>query len=273
MVNQKLHTMKQPELGKKISELRKAKGLTQEELVEKCNLNVRTIQRIEAGEVSPRSYTVKALFAALDYHWENAKEKTELISQDVPGYLYAAVGAGILYFFLSIVDIGLEQEYLEGEASVSATTFAWVKTGSYLFYVVFILGWTRLLTFFPNGILKIALWAMIGGNVIWYAVDLTAILTETIAIEDYYWLKISSFGFLYAFLGAGFVGYKSQFSSMALIMGVLLILTGVLMFTGVGAVIALVPWTLGELIQIGLMVYLIQKIGRRDSLDFQSSSL
>ena len=30
--------MKQPELGKKISELRKAKGLTQEELVEKCNI-------------------------------------------------------------------------------------------------------------------------------------------------------------------------------------------------------------------------------------------
>ncbi len=32
--------MKQPDLGKKIAELRKAKGLTQEELVEKCNLNL-----------------------------------------------------------------------------------------------------------------------------------------------------------------------------------------------------------------------------------------
>ena len=43
--------MKQPQLGHKILELRKAKGLTQEELVEMCNLNVRTLQRIEAGEV------------------------------------------------------------------------------------------------------------------------------------------------------------------------------------------------------------------------------
>jgi transcriptional regulator with XRE-family HTH domain len=59
--------MKQPELGKKISELRKAKGLTQEELVEKCNISVRTIQRIETGEVTPRSYTVKTILAALDY--------------------------------------------------------------------------------------------------------------------------------------------------------------------------------------------------------------
>ena len=58
--------MKQPDLGKKIAELRKSKGLTQEELVEKCNLNVRTLQRIECGEVTPRSYTIKVIFAALD---------------------------------------------------------------------------------------------------------------------------------------------------------------------------------------------------------------
>lgn len=59
--------MNQPDLGKKIAELRKAKGLTQEELVERCNLSVRTLQRIESGEVTPRSYTIKIIFAALDY--------------------------------------------------------------------------------------------------------------------------------------------------------------------------------------------------------------
>jgi transcriptional regulator with XRE-family HTH domain/ketosteroid isomerase-like protein len=59
--------MNQPDLGKKIAELRKAKGFTQEELVETCNLNVRTLQRIESGEVTPRSYTIKIIFNALDY--------------------------------------------------------------------------------------------------------------------------------------------------------------------------------------------------------------
>src|SRR5690606_23774689 len=54
-------------LGKKIADLRKQKGLTQEELVEKCNVNVRTLQRIESGEVNPRRYTVKLIFEALDY--------------------------------------------------------------------------------------------------------------------------------------------------------------------------------------------------------------
>jgi transcriptional regulator with XRE-family HTH domain len=60
--------MNQPELGKKIADLRKSKGFTQEELVEKCNLNIRTIQRIESGEVTPRIYTLKMIFAALDYN-------------------------------------------------------------------------------------------------------------------------------------------------------------------------------------------------------------
>ena len=66
--------MKQPELGRLIAELRKSKGLTQEELVSKCNLNVRTLQRIESGIVEPRSYTVRAIFAALEYHAPNFSE-------------------------------------------------------------------------------------------------------------------------------------------------------------------------------------------------------
>lgn len=66
--------MNQPALGKKINELRKAKGLTQEELVEKCNISVRTLQRIEVGEVTPRSYTLRTIFAALEYNLEESLE-------------------------------------------------------------------------------------------------------------------------------------------------------------------------------------------------------
>lgn len=58
--------MKQPALGQKLLELRQAKGLTQEELVAQCNISVRTIQRIEAGETTPRMYTVKTILSALD---------------------------------------------------------------------------------------------------------------------------------------------------------------------------------------------------------------
>jgi transcriptional regulator with XRE-family HTH domain len=71
--------IQQPELGKKITDLRKEKGLTQEELVEKCNLNVRTLQRIEAGEVTPRTYTIRLIFEALDYSLEKSKYDKGLI--------------------------------------------------------------------------------------------------------------------------------------------------------------------------------------------------
>lgn len=57
-------------IGKKIIHFRKAKGLTQETLSELTGLNVRTIQRIETGEVDPRLYTLKAIAEALEVNIE-----------------------------------------------------------------------------------------------------------------------------------------------------------------------------------------------------------
>ena len=61
--------MKQPEIGKQILELRQDRGLTQSELAARCNLNLRTIQRIESAEVMPRSYTIKLIFSNLGYDY------------------------------------------------------------------------------------------------------------------------------------------------------------------------------------------------------------
>jgi transcriptional regulator with XRE-family HTH domain len=58
--------MRQTDFGKRIIEIRKSKGLTQEELSEKCHVTVRTIRRIESGSVVPRSYTIRLLSEALD---------------------------------------------------------------------------------------------------------------------------------------------------------------------------------------------------------------
>jgi len=82
--------MNQPELGRKIAELRKAKGLTQEELVEKCNLSVRTLQRIESGEVTPRSYTIRQIFSALDYEVYNSVEGGSNNTSNISNWLRQA---------------------------------------------------------------------------------------------------------------------------------------------------------------------------------------
>ncbi len=62
--------MNQHEIGNKISELRKAKDLTQEELAIRCGVNVRTVQRIEAGTVSIRIATLRLIGAELDYEFK-----------------------------------------------------------------------------------------------------------------------------------------------------------------------------------------------------------
>ncbi len=53
--------MEKHAFGKKLLEVRKAKGLTQEEVAEKCGITIRTIQRIESGLVEPRVYTIKII--------------------------------------------------------------------------------------------------------------------------------------------------------------------------------------------------------------------
>lgn len=64
--------MEQPEFGEKLAKIRKAKGFTQDELAEKCNITVRTIQRLESGAVNPRTFTIKALSFALEYNFLEA---------------------------------------------------------------------------------------------------------------------------------------------------------------------------------------------------------
>ncbi|MFT3979499.1 MAG: helix-turn-helix transcriptional regulator [Ferruginibacter sp.] len=59
------------ELNQKIIIARKNKGLTQEQLADLTNITTRTIQRIESGESTPRSYTLKTIAAVLDISFDD----------------------------------------------------------------------------------------------------------------------------------------------------------------------------------------------------------
>ncbi|WP_321375109.1 helix-turn-helix transcriptional regulator [uncultured Draconibacterium sp.] len=108
--------MQQPELGKLIAEKRKAKGLTQDELVEKCKLNVRTLQRIEAGEVMPRSFTLKVIAKELDLNF---------YERGVYACLKDWIGAGIKV-------INLKSTLMKKVSILSATTLI-VLLGAFMF--------------------------------------------------------------------------------------------------------------------------------------------
>lgn len=121
--------IQQPELGKKIADLRKAKGLTQEELVEKCNINVRTLQRIESGEAIPRTYTLKLIFEALDYSFDKSQDNKGLIKKWLEQFYISFIDLfnlktktmkkiSILSIMLLGIAFGLFTFVLDGKAQV-----------------------------------------------------------------------------------------------------------------------------------------------------------
>lgn len=85
--------MSNSELTKRLKELRKRKGFSQEELAETTGLSLRTIQRIENGETEPRSDSLKRLSAALDIpadeimDWTIKENKGFLMSLNLSGLI------------------------------------------------------------------------------------------------------------------------------------------------------------------------------------------
>ena len=51
--------------GKQINDARKKLNLTQAELADRCKVDIRTIQRIESGDVTPRFYTLRIINSVL----------------------------------------------------------------------------------------------------------------------------------------------------------------------------------------------------------------
>jgi len=110
--------IQQPALGKKIADYRKSKGLTQEQLVEQCNLSVRTLQRIEAGEVTPRMYTVKLILDVLELDYENVLNPQRV---DIKGRF----GMWLEQFYIRFIDLfNLKTNTMKKVSILSVALFA-----------------------------------------------------------------------------------------------------------------------------------------------------
>ena len=99
--------MKQQTIRENLVYQRKLKGFTQDELSEKTTVGVRTIQRIEKGEVQPHLQTVKLLAVGLDIDvnqlivLDNPKE--EIIQRKWMLMLHAIPFFGLIIPFGSIL--------------------------------------------------------------------------------------------------------------------------------------------------------------------------
>lgn len=263
MVNQNYIEMKQPLLGQKIQEWRKAKGLTQEELVERCNINVRTIQRIEAGEVTPRSYTVKAILEVLEVKSEEVKnlqlEKEEVSEpSNLISWLRFSFIAGIIYLVLAIVESVIDVQLFVEKSSFSigfGYFYTILKMSVLVSFLLFTGVFYKLGEAFSNLLLKVmAVFLMI--------------LTGTIILEDIvtYWMGIEIVsglllrslvaGVVYVLFAMCFLHLSKEKGTTYVIVGALGMLTGVSFMTVVFALPGLFFLTIFE---ISLIVLLYQE--------------
>lgn len=69
--------LKKQKLAEVVRSRREAEGLTQTDLSEKSGISLRSIQRIEKGEVLPRPFTLKALQNVLKFSGEDLLPQNE----------------------------------------------------------------------------------------------------------------------------------------------------------------------------------------------------
>jgi len=161
--------MHQPDLGKRLIALRTEKNLTQEELVEVSHVSVRTIQRIEAGEVLPRVSTVKILLTAMEQPHEqffNPKEdamKNLSTSQINRSQLLIAVIAGAIYLtveiILSVMDFSRLTKKSDWDQWINFV-YVGLTITMIIAYNLFMWGFIKLSTVFENGLLKVGSYLM-----------------------------------------------------------------------------------------------------------------
>jgi len=99
--------MKQQSLKDNLLYQRKLKGLTQDELADKTTVGVRTIQRIEKGEVQPHLQTVKLLAVGLDVEVDDLlvidNPKEETIKRKWMLLLHASPFFGLIIPFANVL--------------------------------------------------------------------------------------------------------------------------------------------------------------------------
>jgi transcriptional regulator with XRE-family HTH domain len=267
--------MEQPQLGLKISELRKQKGLTQEELVDQCNINVRTLQRIESGEVSPRSYTVKTILTALDYDYETLQEidKTETgkLNIDSPKeaksihtLLTVALVSGILLLITAVFEgVGDYVRFDDDELIYGKWGHFTVKMLVLIFNILFIYGFLISGKLFKNYLMKIAAVLIIIALLAFYTYDIISIFYETFNFEVVILAESIGFGALGILFGISILKSGKQLRTVAFAAGGLELLMSFCLLTVFLSPVALFLFFPAVILEVVLLYKVITLVKER----------
>jgi transcriptional regulator with XRE-family HTH domain len=237
--------MQQPELGMRLIALRKEKNLTQEELVEKSHVSVRTIQRIESGEVMPRLSTVKILWEALGETFEETSTKSNQVMETkkmpLPNanrmtVLIASL-AGAVYLVCQIVLATLDIAWFTNGGNWEFTMnaiYIGLTAVMVIAYAFFAWGFIALSNVFENTLLKSVAYMLILATAALGVLDVTSL---SLSVEDLktLWLPYSMaavlFGTLSIVFGIALIRLQDSMGELSRVAGVLEIVMGCFLIT------------------------------------------
>lgn len=266
---QNIFVMKQPELGQTIARLRQSKGLTQEELVEKCNISIRTIQRIEAGDVTPRSYTIKALFSALDYEYSAKKEEESThTNESITFHLYLSIIAGIIYFI-----VGIPEGYMDFlrfddlDPDIKPLFYALVKSISAGSLVVFIRGFWLIGKSCNISILQYGTIALMTVMVFNNMLDIATLLKKSWDTEEMFMFQIILLSIGIVFFGASLIMSRATTGDLSLIAGITELFIAATLITVILGFISLILSIFSTIFEI-IILYQVAKRLQRESREY-----
>jgi transcriptional regulator with XRE-family HTH domain len=235
--------MQQPELGRRLTALRKERNLTQEELVEKSHVSVRTIQRIEAGEVLPRMITVKILLEALGESYEsfstNQNQVMETPKSTLPtsnrNTLLIAVLAGAVYLIseiiLGLMDIDWFTEGRNWGFQMNAI-YTSLTVVMVISFGLFARGFIALSNVFENGLLKVAAYLLVIVTLGRGILDVSSLSAENF---ESIWIPYAAIAVVMGALGIVFgvalIQLQDSMGELSRIAGILEIVMGCLLIT------------------------------------------
>jgi len=255
--------MLQPELGSRLTALRKEKGLTQEELVEKSHVSVRTIQRIEAGEVQPRAITIRILLEALGESYETFATQfthdmeTNNIASPTPyrNTLLTAALAGAIYLVTEIVLGAMDIAWMtDGRNWAYHTTSIYIglTTVMVISFALFARGFVALAFIFENTLLKVAAYLLLAAVLAHGVLDISTLSVESFeqAWMPYAVLSVIT-GTIGIVFGIALLRLQDSMGELSKVAGILEIIMGVLLVTVVLfflSYIILIPATVLEVL-------------------------
>jgi transcriptional regulator with XRE-family HTH domain len=276
--------MKQPALGRKITELRKVRGLTQEELVEKCNISVRTLQRIETGEVTPRSYTVRVILDALDSDLReisgNRDSLTERLLQSLRNILLIDIEVrssaslikqlntswilGSIFFLLSIFEIVAEfYRKSENQMIIVISMYCFFKVCIILSFFIFQRGFVLIGAVFKNYLLKIISYILIVGVFMTSCYDVASLFYNSIERDVVLGAEALTFGVIGVLFGLSLIKLQKNLGIVALLAGVFEITSAFFFLTILLSIVGKMLLIPAELLEIILIFKSIEHIKTR----------